>query len=362
MESAFITVAGGVLTQQSTGQSAGYTLDFAGDLAAGDTITGATWNVLPTGLPNAIGGFSATTASIRIEAGAPVGWYLIQCTAATVGGDALQQEFRIYIQDSTILGAGIVSAFPSLPAAVASLRRDRLIVALQTFAPGVTLQDDYLLEKLVAAEQTLQRALRVFFTPRAMLPFGALQSEIDALTAAGKTVEMEPGYDYDPDMFQGNMWGLIEVRQKPIICVHSITFNYPAPSNVLFTVPTEWIRPDLKYGRINLVPVQTAMSLPLNAFILSALGGGRTVPLMLQVRYSAGIANCAQSFPDILDLIKKETVLSIVDDTYVPASGSVSADGLSQSISFQAESYRKTIEAKIERLRQAIHGIRTMVM
>jgi len=361
MANEFTTIAGVLTVEKSIGQAAEYSLDFTGDLAVGDTLSSADWSV-DSGLPALQMGVTSTVATVQLQAGGVVGWHLVRCTATTANGDQLQQEFWVYVRDTTVLGQGIVSAFPSLASAVAALRRDRLIVAAQTFAPDQPLQDDYLLEKLVAAEATIQRALRIFLTPREMLPFGAAQSEIDALTAAGSVVEMEPGYDYTPDIFEGNTWGLMVLRQKPIIQVHSITFSYPAPSDTLFTIPNEWIRPDLKYGTLNLVPVQTAISLPLNAFILSALGGGRTVPLMLQVRYSAGLANCAQTHPDILDLIKKEAVLSIIEDMYVPASGSVSADGLSQSISFQADNYRKSIDAKIERLRQSIHGVRMMMM
>lgn len=235
----------------------------------------------------------------------------------------------------------------------------------QSYLPDVKYDDEFILNQIVVAEAYIQRQLGVYLTPREMVPMGLVkqqQAEIAALEAAGAIIEYEPGYDYDPKMFQGNTWGLIELRQKPILKIHSVTFDYPAPNQTLFTIPNDWIRADAKYGRFNLVPVQNALELPLNAFILAALGGGRTVPLMLQVRYRAGIENAAKTYPDVLDIILKEAVLSIVEDALLPTSASTSVDGLSQSLSFDAAKYRDLIDARLKRLRRAINGIQMMVM
>lgn len=246
--------------------------------------------------------------------------------------------------------------------AVADLRADRLTQLAAQQRPAQATSDDYLWGKLRAAEADAERHLRVYLTPTEIVPMGTPQSELDALEAAGARVVEEPGYDYDPDLFRGNSWGLIELRQKPIIKVHSIVFNYPEITSRIWTVPNDWIRPDKKYGRINLVPTNAVMTVPLQSYVLSALGGGRSVPLMMQVRYTAGLANVERDYPDLLDLVKKMAVLAVVDDKLMPQSGSVSADGLSQSISFDADKYRDAIDKKLDTLRQAIHGIRLMVM
>ena len=255
----------------------------------------------------------------------------------------------------------VPTCFPLLSAEVARLRRDRLVIALENYIPDMQLEDEYLVQKLLVAEAEIQRNLRVYLTPREVVPFGTPQADIDALTAAGNTVLIEPGYDYNPNFFQGDTWGLMELRQKPILAVHAIQFAYPSPTDQLYVIPDEWIRADAKYGRLNLVPVQTTLSLPLNAFLLSALGGGRTVPLMLQCRYRCGLANAAQDYPDILDAIRKEAVLSLLEDQFLPASGSASADGLSQSISFGSRDYREMMDRKLARLRDAIHGPRIVL-
>ncbi len=242
-----------------------------------------------------------------------------------------------------------------------ALKADRLLqVAAQLF-PGFDPSDDYIFEKLTAAEIGLQQQLRTQFSPAEVLPTGADQSEFDAFAAAGVTVIEEPGYDYDPNLFQGEAWGLLELRNKPILAVHSIIFAYPNVDATLFTVPAAWIRPEKKYGRINIVPsTDTDINLPANAYILSALGGGRLIPFMLQVRYQVGFANIRVERPDIVDVIKRLCILSILDDQYFPQSGSTSLDGLSQSISMDTGKFREQLDKKISTIASTLQGIRFM--
>ena len=140
-----------------------------------------------------------------------------------------------------------------------------------------------------------------------------------------------------------------------------MVFAYPSLTGNNFVVPTDWFRIDKKYGRINLVATSSVMTMPLNAFILSVLGGGRTVPLMLQIRYRAGLTEAETKYPDLINLIYKMAVLSILEDQFLPGSGSISADGLSQSLSFDATKYREDIDRHLGDLRDAIHGPRAMV-
>lgn len=357
MSGSFVDAGGELIAEKPAGARLAYTLQWDG-LAA---ILSSAWAV-PSGL--VIGGQShtASTSTVILQGGTPGAWHYVTNTVTTSDGQMAQKTFRVFIPMGAAVGAGIRSVFGDLAAAVAGLRRDRLAAMLENYAPGRTITDEYLLEKLVAAEKAMERELRIFFTPREMIPPGTPQAEIEALEAAGETVMEEPGYDYDPDMFRGNTWGLIELRQRPIIQVHRVWFAYPDPVSSIYAVPIEWVRPEKKIGRINLVPSQAAALLPLNAFILSAVGGGRKIPLMLQVRYRAGLVNAAADYPDLLTLIKRQAVLDMIGDIFVPGSGSVSADGLSQTISFEAAKYQDEITAKVAKLQSALHGIRVMVM
>ena len=244
--------------------------------------------------------------------------------------------------------------------AIARLRQDRLLHVIETYCPGGTFSDDYLWDKLRAAEAEAERRLRVFFSLVEIIPQGSTE-DTDALDAANVRWIEEPGYDFDPDLFKGETWGLIETRQRPIIRIDAIQFAWPAPGmGSAFTVPQSWIRIDKKYGRLNLVPTQNLLMLPLNTFILSALSGGRNVPLMMQIRYAAGLKNAAKDYPDLVDLVLKMAVLNLLADLFLPQSGSISADGLSQSLSFDIDKYKQAAEDRLETLRQAIHGVRHM--
>lgn len=353
-------IAGVLVAAQSVGARLNYVLDYSADLAAGDALTSSVWTA-PDGITLSGASYTNSAATIIVSGGTAGLWYDIENRATGTTGLIYAGSLRIYIQDPSAIGAGLALPFPSIVGALASLRRDRLLSVSQQFFPGTTLADDYLLSKLTASTALIQRQLRVYLSPTEILPNTADQSEIDALTAAGNTVALEPAYDYNPDIFQGNTWGFQPLRSRPIIAVHSMRFVYPTPGNTLFDIPSAWIRLDKKYGTLNLLPVQTATMLPLNAFILSALGGGRTVPNFIEIRYRAGLENVGRDWPDILDIVLKSTVLSIVEDMFVPSSRSesTSADGLSQSASLglKMQDYQDVIDRKIAIITRALFGI-----
>ncbi len=313
--------------------------------------------------------FSTTPGQQWATGGLVVAYSALQTTLLTPGPILLQVAVLpalalvpelFYFPLEVAAPADISPLFVRGPA-LASLRQDRLLQVLQTYAPGATFSDDYLWGKLRAAEADAERRLRVFFSPVEIIPQGSPE-DTDALDAANVRWIEEPGYDFDPDLFKGETWGLIETRQRPIIRIDSIYFAWPSPGmGVAFTVPASWLRIDKKYGRLNLVPTQNLLTLPLNTFILSALSGGRSVPLMMQIRYAAGLKNAARDYPDLTDLVQKMAVLNLLADLFLPQSGSISADGLSQSMSLDLDKYRQAIEDRLEALRQAIHGVRHMV-
>lgn len=366
MSDSLTSIAGVLVAEKLIGANLNYSLDYTADMQPGDAITNSVW-VAPPGLTLTNASFTNNIVTVDIGGGAAGEWYAITNLATGITGAGATPalvyaaSIRLYVKDDAALGAGLNLPFPSILAALATIRRDRLLYVSQIFFPGIPLEDDYLLEKLSASTALIQRQLRVYLVPTEMIPNTATQDEINALTAAGNVVVQEPAYDYNPEIFIGNTWGFQPLRQRPIIAVHSMQFVYPTPGASIFTIPSEWIRLDKKYGTLNLLPVQTATMLPLNAFILSALGGGRTVPNFIEIRYRAGLENVAQDWPDILDVILKATVLSIVEDMFIPssASSSVSADGLSQtsSLSLKMEEYQQVIDRKINIIKSAMFGI-----
>lgn len=243
-------------------------------------------------------------------------------------------------------------------------KADRLIVAAQTFWPNVTLSDTYLLQQIQSAEAEVARRLKVYLEPTTVFPYSPSAEEISAL--AGAPWDEEPGYDYDAEFFRAERWGFIVARQRPIVSVDFLRFSYPNPQATFFTIPDDWLRIDKKRGQINLVPASASFNAPLNAFMLQAMGGGGMIPFALQLKYVAGLtgAKTDPKWADLIDVILKQAVLNVIDGAYSPQGGSISVDGMSQSVSVDAEKYRDTVAMKIDGgkgsnggLRASIHGL-----
>lgn len=348
-----------------------YSLNWADVLQRGDAIVASTWTGDDDLVLNSAW-FSDTQTVIWVQAQNAVvnRWYAITNRITTQSGLIDERTIRLLIIDdtATVVANDGTIVFPNRIDAVDELKRDRLMMLAGSLLPDLGLSNDYIFSKLAAAESQVSRDLRVYLAPTVIIPDEAPQSEIDALVNAGTRYAHEASYDYTPQLFEGDQWGYIVTKQKPIISVQSIDFVYPAPTNQIYRIPNDWIRFDKKYGQIRLVPAAQAFSAPLSAFIMQALGGGRTIPFMVQVRYTAGIKDVHAEYPELVDCIKKLAVLKIIEDAYLPQSGSISADGLSQSLSVDVSKYHESVDRALNGapgsnggLTTAIHGIRLTV-
>jgi len=254
-----------------------------------------------------------------------------------------------------------MTLFADKPAALAILR-SMLIEAAGSYINVAAIHNDTLYRKLLAAEKSAQRRLRVFLEPTKVFAGEPTAGELAALPTGALWVE-ESGYDYEPDRWNTDQWGYLVLRNIFVSKVDSVQFVYPAPASALFTIPPSWIRLDKKAGHIRFVPAGTAMSgATFSAFILSAMYGGRTVPQMIQVRYTAGLADAAEDYPDLIDLIYKMAIVLAINDSFPAQSGSISSDGLSQSNSLDMSKWQEVIDASLENMRDSMHGVRCMVL
>lgn len=252
--------------------------------------------------------------------------------------------------------------FSDYASAAEAMRADRLSMMAGsllggTFAPT----EAYLAGKLAAAEADAERRLRVSFSPVHVFAGEPTQAEIDALDGAS-WVE-ESGYDYEPNLWTMEDWGYLVLRRTPVVRVLSMQMVYPNPTQALFTIPPHWLRLDKRAGHLRVVPGSPALGAGiLSMAMLSAMSAGRVIPDMIRLRYVAGLENAAQRWPDLLDLVKKMAVLRVVQDAYLPSSGSISADGLSQSMSVDMKAYHDGVDTAIDTLMDAMHGPRMMVL
>lgn len=68
------------------------------------------------------------------------------------------------------------------------------------------------------------------------------------------------------------------------------------------------------------------------------------------------------TYPDLVDLIKRSAMLRVLNDRFLPQSGSISADGLSRSFSADLEKYQQQFDDSVNMLLDEIHGPRFAVM
>lgn len=350
---------GGLWIEQDAGEDIDRTIDWSPDLGAGDTISDSVW-VADAGLVADRTSFDATTATAWLSGGLGGKWYRVSNKITTAAGRVHVRGFRLLVRGVDTGGLAL-SVFSDIGAEVAGLRRDRLAAAAATWAPGVSFSDELLAGKLATAEREIERSLRVFLTPREMVADGTPQAEVDALVAAGHRVEFEPGYDYEPRLFSGSAWGAIETRHRPLIKVHGVEFHYPV-GGTIFEIKPEWMRVDRKYGRVQFVPYGAFQAGQLGGLVSGAIGGGIGMPLMIRLRYRAGLENVARDWPDILSAIRRKAVLGVLDELYLPSSGAVSGDGLMQSFTMKLEEHRTALHKAVERIRQAIGGVEMAVL
>ena len=250
---------------------------------------------------------------------------------------------------------------------VGEMRREQLMAAAAGVLQDVAISDDYIWSKIRSAESEIAHRLRVPLVPTRFFPKDPTPEQIESLD--GMAWAVEAGHDYTPDMFERDKWGFIVTRQRPVISVELLRFSMPSADGSYFDIPKEWIRIDTKYGHLRILPTTNAYLVTTGIMGMTALTWNSTIPNMIQLEYTAGLTDVANIYPELLDAIKKLAVCKIVSDAYLPQSGSISGDGLSQSLSVDVGKYQETIDHIIDGpaganggLQAKINGIRSMVI
>jgi hypothetical protein len=294
-------------------------------------------------------------------------------TLAIPAGDALlavawSHGVKRFAVTSVALGQIVRSALFIQDVAIDKIRADRLMLLANSIMPDLKVSDQYLWEKLLAAEAHVAHALRVPLAPTRFFPRAPTTEQIAALPA-GMPWDIDPAYDYDPANYTGDKWGMIVARQKPIQSIVGMKFVYPTPTQTIMEVPADWVRHDGRYGQVQIVPTGTAYQTLLGGMFLSQFSGGRQLPFTIEMEYTAGLVNAARDYPDLIDAVQKMAVVKVVEDGFMPQSGSISADGLSQSLSVDAGKYHDAVDTILNGpagsnggLMARIHGVRMVVI
>ncbi|EJG5414263.1 hypothetical protein NAD41_000864 [Salmonella enterica] len=250
--------------------------------------------------------------------------------------------------------------------AVAEMRDNQLLVAASGAMREVKLTDDYIWQKLRAAESEIAHKLRILLTPHQVFPNEPTADEIAALN--GMPYLVETPYDYSPHMYDRDKWGYFVTRQRPIISVQRLRFVLPSQDSQYFDIPLDWLKLDEKYGHVRLLPSTNASLVTSSMLGFTALTWQSIIPNMLNLTYQAGIKDAWEDYPELIDAIKKMAVVKIITDLFLPQSGSISADGLSESMSTDVTKYQEQIDHIINGqdgnggLMAMFNGIRAIVI
>jgi len=150
-----------------------------------------------------------------------------------------------------------------------------------------------------------------------------------------------PAYNYDSQLFIENRWGQIKLDYRPAWEVSQFFFAFPGHWNDLYNAK-KWIQIDHRYGWLNIVPTDGAAVLAtFNAWVMSVLAGGRSLPRSLYIDYTAGLdpATMRRNHADLLEVLRLHTFMGLAGILATIRTGglgscSTGLDGLSQSESY----------------------------
>lgn len=246
--------------------------------------------------------------------------------------------------------------FTDTAAALAELRSTRLQLAGSMLPDVSALSEAFMARKLRAAEAEVSRKLECYLAPTEV--FSGAEPTPDELAAlADAPYVVEPAYDMPADFFSVSRWGSLMLRHKPVLALRSLRVQHPALAATGYDIPREWLQVDGRSGVVSIVPgAGVGVAVPLTVVTMQAIGSGMNVPHMLRLRYTAGLAANHPLIEDVRDLVLRAAVLRLVQDTMPGQSGSISADGLSQSTSTDVGKLQEALDSELHSLRDALLG------
>lgn len=236
--------------------------------------------------------------------------------------------------------------------AVEEMLNDRLPSIAQYIGGGMP-TPQAIWRKLQAAEAEVSRKLAVPLSPIEV--FSVEQPTSDEIAALdGAPYIVDPGYEMEGGWLGSFQWATIKLLRRPLIEVKSVKFVYPTITMPIYDVPLDWVYPDRKSGIIQFTPKPTSAGVAPSILSANIMSQGSTVPQMVRVHYTAGLTPDHELMPEILDVLFQLATLGFM--RFSAQSGSISADGLSQSKSVDVNKFKESIDDQLEGLKERIKG------
>lgn len=241
---------------------------------------------------------------------------------------------------------------PKTPITVAELKDEELYgVVLQAAGEAQPFSDAAIQRRLIAAEDEYERDLQIRWQPTRVFSdvWGRQQGVFPANSLAKLPDDYdpltdldEPAYNYASDFWGDGRWGEMDLGWRPVRDITAVWFAFPG-TNPIWQVPRTWIRPDRRFGAVQIVPSSAvAVYASFNAFILGVIAGGRGLPQSIFIDYVTGFADgeLEQHHNDLLEGVRLRTMLQLLPMLSTAAApggtqgGSLGLDGLSRSRQF----------------------------
>lgn len=176
--------------------------------------------------------------------------------------------------------------------------------------------------------------------------------KVETLTTVDfvERVNLAEKHDYYIDEY--TQFGFMNLHRIPAIDVLEVRAVYPT-STTMVTFPQEWIRLDRDRSQLHLVPTAGTLSQVLigqgGNYLPLVYQGISRLPQLWEVDYRSGFPTdkLPRMFVDAVMKLAAIDVLSIMSDLIGPlgvSSGSLSVDGLSQSMSRQLPAFKARID------------------
>jgi len=238
------------------------------------------------------------------------------------------------------------------------LKRNALYGFVASLKPSCGWSDDLLLQKLRASEDHHEHTLGLSLKPRRIL----CDPPSDKVLGTDYDLR-EPAYDLEGIAFWGRSWGMVQLRENPVLSVQRVCIQYPL-STTIIELPQAWWRIDYDFGSIRFVPTigTLAMNLvPLGLMPTGVMGFGSPVPQSLVVDYTVGFAagELQRNHTDLIENIVRYAVLLMIAGGFL-ANITMSGE-TSQSLAANLAEARTAHKEFLTSYRQQHQGPRLMV-
>lgn len=221
------------------------------------------------------------------------------------------------------------------------ISQDLYGMSLQAKNAIAGLPPEYIAGQIRASEDWLEHRLGTFFGIKRVAS-APVERKLDPATYDVAI----PALNYPSDLWTDERWGYIKTDFRPVWDVTSFFFAFPGNFYEIYNA-VRWVQIDRKFGHVNIVPTDGAAVLAtFNAWVMSVLAGGRSLPRSLFMDYTAGLdpAQLRTQNADLLEVLRLHTFMGMCGTlATIRANGvgscSVSVDGLSESESFVQGQY-----------------------